>query len=182
MQYYDFRSNWLEFLKAWKQVDYYIELDIAKWKELGLFKNFKLGDPLWKQTRSTYWVIKNTEKANLKIQTEMHIQKYKLTMETQFPYQIRDYKESYYKNCFKYVYEECEPKPDTIDAFYIPEGSYIFRYSIYECARILFPNEEILQLLCNGHVHTVIPRLNIVFNLFEYYENKPLANILNLKI
>lgn len=174
MQYFDFRTNWQEFLKAWRQVDYHVELDIAYWKGFGFFKNFKPGDPLWRQTKTSYWIVKITENANNKIKTEMHVQKYKRTMQNQYIYPIMDYKESYYKRFFKNVYDECTPKPDTIDAFYMPEGTFIFKSSMLGCARILFPQEEIKQISCSGRVHTTIPRLNIVFNLFDYYEGKPI--------
>jgi hypothetical protein len=77
----------------------------------------------------------------------------------------------YYKTCFGTIIKDCEPKPNTIEWFVMPEGSLIFRRTMFACARILFPNSTINVSIINGTMTTIVDS-NIIFNLCGYYFDK----------
>lgn len=171
LSYYDFDSNWKAFLRAWNDPDVQraFALDISFWTELGFFKNYKNGDPLWKQTKTTYWIGKCVERAQNKLRKESHIALFKRTMSSFCP--GLSSAKHYYKACFGSVVKDCEPRPNTIEWFIIPEGPFIFRNSMLACAKIMFQTEDINVCMIGGRMVTLV-KSNIVFDLFGYYFDK----------
>ena len=170
-KYYDFDVNWNTFIKVWNSdtVQHAMEIDMTQWKEIGFFKFYIPGNPLWKETRTTYWTIKLTEQALNKIHNNNYINKIKKIDNCMFRHHTN---KLYRKIIFKHVIEECEPKQDTIDSLYMPEGFMIFKMAMRTCAYELFPNEIIRCLYNKNKWCILIPRLEIVFDLFSYYSWK----------
>jgi hypothetical protein len=169
--YYDFDGNWEGFVIAWnsREVQRCLELDIAKWQEFGYFRTYKHGDPIWTHSKMCYWITKLTNLAHEKITRENHVEKFKKIMGNQFGIKYSDAKKAYLKLYFKDIFESCKPKKDTIDSFIIPEGPTILKHTMKSCAHYLFPNEEIITIKKEFRNVVLIPRLKIVFNLFDYY-------------
>lgn len=177
MSYYEFDANWESFLHVWNtpRVQHSLELDIHLWKEMGFFHTYTKGDPLWKQTKTTYWLSKCVELAKNRSNAERHIHMFKRTMSVVCPRISTT--ELYYKTCFKMVIRDCEPKPNTIESFIIPEGVFIFKNTMLECARLLFPNNPVGMCMLNGRMITVVSPMNILFDLFGYYFDKYDKNV-----
>lgn len=166
MDHYDFSKNWQTFLNAWYEpnTQYNLQLDIDKWKSFGLFKNYVLGGPLWKESKAMFWTLKITERAIQLKNHENHLNKFKKTMKNF--YNNVNYEKMYYKMCFKDVCKQCEPKENTLEAFIMPQGKHILKNSMLQCAYNIFPNDEI-SLLDNYTI--VIKSKNIKFDINEYY-------------
>ena len=171
LSYYDFDANWPMFLQVWEdpEVQQALILDIQFWKELGFFKKYKQGDPLWKETRTTYWIGKCVELAHERAKRESHVAMFKRTMSVVCPRLSK--KNVYYKTCFGATIKDCEPKPNTIEWFVMPEGPFVFRRTMLACAKMLFPSNTINVCIISNRMTTIIDS-KIVFDLFGFYFNK----------
>lgn len=168
LEYYDFDTNWGPFLRAWlsPSVAHAAELDVAFWRDMGFFKGYKHGDPLWKQTKTTYWIVKLVELANAKSSAERHVAMYRRTMAVVCP-RISS-SDLYYKVCFREVIKGCEPQPGTLESFAMPEGGFVFRNALLECARALFPAGSVGMFTLNGRTLVVVDSKTVV-DPFGYY-------------
>jgi hypothetical protein len=166
-QYYDFDVNWTEFLLIWNsyEVQVSIILDVEHWREFGFFKRYKDNDPLWKESKSMYWNNKILTQAHDQMKNEQHIKKFKTTMNSFGLFQKNTAK-AYEAICFKHIVNEFIPKPNTIHAFIMQEGRYIFKNTLALCAKLLFPGEKITFKAINT---ILIPERQIIFNLYDYY-------------
>jgi len=167
--YYDFDQNWETFLQVWKshEVQHSMLLDIEASKLLGFFANYRKGEPLWKYTRTLYWKLKINEIARADADSKNHAFKIKKSLHN-FGLNI-DVKTFYDKVYISRIASDYNPKPDTIDSFIMPEGSYIFLKSLALCAKILFPDDSVRIDFVNLRRCVVIKEKHIIFDLFGYY-------------
>lgn len=168
LEYYDFDANWDAFLRAWRSppVAHAADLDAAIWREMGFFKNYRHGDPLWKQTKTTYWIYKLAELAQAKAREERHAAMYRRTMDVVCPRLSSS--ALYYRVCFAEVIKGCEPRPGTIESFGMPEGAFVFKNALLECARALFPAGSVGMFTLNGRTLIVVDS-KTVLDPFGYY-------------
>lgn len=174
-QYFDFEAHWREFLDLWNkdEVKHAFELDIYRLKELdiGRWRSYKHGDPLWKMSGNMYWPIKIAERAQELCRQEQHLHKMKKTLRN-MGWHLRDPSATYRKVCMPEVLRECSPKQDSLESFVFSEGIFVYANSMFIIARHMFPGEEVKLIYSSGTPRVLVPRQKIVFDLMRYYYHK----------
>lgn len=176
-KYYDFRSNWTEFLKAWKSpsVQDVLYEDMQNWcrdhayyEPDGTKPVYKHGDPLWKFSRTDYWATKHMDAANDYVEQNDCVAKFKRTMEQQgrkFSDDDAAY-EAFFEICFDDICSLFEPKPDTLESMIMIMGGQFLYPAMAEAARVMELDDYIVQTE-EGVV--LLPGKKLVFDFTGYY-------------
>lgn len=174
LPYFDFYANWHRVLHAWNSdsVQHALALDIGHASQLGFFRTYKLGDPLWKESRTHYWTTRLTRQALQKMEDEHYYKHFERSMANAgIRYCSRDQmKLACNAACFKHVYKECIPDPTCIHSFYFPEGSFLLPFTIKTLAASLFPDDTFTIIYHRGKKKLFSENLKCIVDFFDYYE------------
>ena len=191
--FYDFDKNWDAFYKVWKtdDVQTILKKDMDNWCINEAFYEHKAdgtmvkptwskGEPLWHLSRTDYHATKISDIVSERIKNERMVYHYKKTMEQIFPkkyHKISNYDlhSEFSINFFSKIYEECSPKPHTIDSLILFMGKNYISDALHECALKLFSNDEVNFYHGNGNRgkkdndEIYIREQKIVFDLLDFY-------------
>lgn len=184
-QYYDFSSHWDEFTKAWNTPDIQEQLNIdmsihCLSNPFNIVNNqgehvtqfYRQGDPLWKYSSSSFWYHEAERKAQLKIESENMITKFKQAMSnTGIIFHDDDHAQHmFYDTCFENIMKDCFPKPNSIESLIIAGNEHALEETFYKLAQDLFPHDVIISH--NGQVLAAYDK--IIFDLPNFYFNTPI--------
>lgn len=183
--YYDFSAHWDEFQRVWNTPDIQEQLsidmsllclsnpfNIVNNQGQHITQMYKVGDPLWKYSSSHFWHHEAERRAQIKIQDENMIQKFKQSMSnTGIIFKDDAQAETmFYDTCFESIMKECFPKPNTIESFIIAGAEYALEETFYKAAQDLFPTDIIISH--NGQILAAYDK--IIFDLPNFYFKTPI--------
>lgn len=184
-KYYDFSSNWDEFIQIWNTPDIQEQLSIdmsllCLSNPYNIVNNeghhvtqfYKLGDPLWKYSTSYFWHHEAERLAQLKVENENLISKFKSSMQNT-GMQFRDHAHAetmFYDTCFETIINDYFPKPGSIQSFIIAGAESALEETFYKAAQDTFPHDSIISH--NGQVLAAYDK--IIFDLPSFYFKTPI--------
>lgn len=134
--------------------------------------NYRRGTELWEYSddRDDYWEEKLSAEADAYINDKNVLGKLEKTLSHLGLSGLH-----YVTNVKQEVYEQHKPKRDSIHALIFPDGPNTLCNSLYETARILFPNSKIIlarsRSVFSPYVVYILEE-KIVFDLYGYYYTK----------
>lgn len=183
-KFYDFDKNWDVFYKVWQtdEIQDILKKDMDNWciYEYGTVvkPTWSKGEPLWHLARTDYHDTQIWKRIEERIKNERMVYYYKRTMDNIFPSKYKkmtldQIKTEFYDICSEKIYEECSPKPHTIDSLVLVMGKNYISNALYACAEKLFPYNEVIFYNGNGtngdSDEIYIREPKIVFDLLDFY-------------
>lgn len=186
-QYYDFINNWDLVRKVWlsEHVQDFLQPHMISWCEHEAYFNSDGKKPQWKR-KDDLWTYSRTDFHDSRIndaaedfveKNNMRI-KYKKAVENfvgrEFLISNQELEDDYFDRAMEAIYEDFKPKPGSIIANILQMGCDYIVEPLFETAKILFPDDEIMIVLDNDDFGLVInPDKKIIFDWirdFHYRE------------
>ena len=191
--FYDFDKNWDAFYKVWEtnEIQNILKKDMDNWcisqayyKHLDdgtmVKPTWSKGKPLWNLSRTDYHHTHISNVVEDRIEKERMVYHYKKSMEQVLPSKYRkmshdDLYEEFCMICFKNIFDECSPKPHTIESLILVMGKNYISDALHACALKLFPDNEVIFYNGNGrnsdtdNDEIYILEKKIVFDLLDFY-------------
>lgn len=181
-KFYDFDEDWTRVIKLWNttKIQNILKQEMHYWcrhvitTQNGAGRSWHIGEPLWNlSSKKQYWETKILDKIYEEVERYSMFQTFLKRTHDIRGKKFKDMELAYsafVSTCFDALFEEFQPRPNTIESLILVGGKNFLTSSLHETASMLFPDDIIIWTsdTKNNNV-LLIPEHHIVFDMVEFY-------------